>query len=232
MKDKIFVGDQRRDRYTHTPSQQGNPMKIQYIIPTLLLILTVSHPCRAGDTPQAALDTFHRAMADAETKALISTLSPDAVLLGLDGNTRWAGENLGELIGQRFSRVPDVDVSVRQREVRLSPDGGTAWFDESLLYDGIMQGWGSGVLVKIDTDWKIAQYHLSPPLWSASSSAPPAATTANSGVGEAGATTVQGAATTNAIPPTAAPTTEAAATEPEKKACRRMRHKTNKVSSC
>lgn len=208
-------------------------MKIQYIIPTLLLVLAVSHPCRAGDTPQAALDTFHRAMADAETKAFISTLTPDAVLLGLGGNTRWEGEGLEVRIGEYFSRVPDVDIRVQQSEVRLSPDGSTAWFDESLLYNnGIAQGWGSGVLVKIDTDWKIAQYHLSPPPPSARTSTASAATSAYAGSGEPNATSVPGAATTTNTAPTAAPTTEAVSSEPEKKACRRLRHKTNKVSNC
>ena len=46
----------------------------------------------------------------------------------------------------------------------FTPDGATAFFDERLDNDALGETRGSGVLVREDGGWKVAQYDLSIPI--------------------------------------------------------------------
>jgi hypothetical protein len=46
----------------------------------------------------------------------------------------------------------------------VSPDGGVAWFDEALENEKYGTCRGTGVLRRIDGQWRIAQYHLTVPV--------------------------------------------------------------------
>jgi hypothetical protein len=52
----------------------------------------------------------------------------------------------------------------RNRNVTISPDGHTAWFDELLDSASYGECRGSGVLRQVGGEWKIAQYNLSIPI--------------------------------------------------------------------
>ena len=113
-----------------------------------------------------------------------------------------------------------------------SDDGAVAWFDELLSHEKLGTCRGSGVLVREEGGWKVAQYNLSVPIpnelvygvadqiqafdagdvVSTAAVAPAAAAATGTDTGEA----------------------ESAAEpeETEKKPCRERRHKTNRKASC
>jgi len=186
-------------------------MKNQLIMPGLLLALLWAGYA-SGDTPADALDALHRAGENADPAAFISLLTSDAVVLGLAGNARLTGKSLRDFIGASFPGGEAWNYRGAQREIRYSADGTVAWFDESLTRDHLERGRGSGVLVRTGAGWRVAQYSLN--LCANSGRPPPAAgtqkdTAAAAAVGEPGVTAPE-----------------------DKRECRRMRHKTNKVSSC
>jgi len=198
-------------------------MKILSAICALLFILACNTHTFADSMPANAIDALHRASAKADPEAFLALLTTDAVLLGVDGNKRLEGQALHSFVHERFSRGETWKYRSQQREIRLSADGVVAWFNEALEHDQLGHGWGSGVLIKTGAGWKVAQYNFS--------------IVVPNNMTESGTPINQepGIPETNVSTDTASDTTtaETLTTEPEKKkACRRIRHKTNKVSRC
>ena len=50
------------------------------------------------------------------------------------------------------------------RSITFSADRQTAWFDELLRLPSHEPNYGSGVLVRQNESWKIAQYHFATPI--------------------------------------------------------------------
>lgn len=180
-------------------------MAIQSRVGALLLGVFIAMRALAAASPEAALDAFHQAGTDANQSAFIALLTEDAVLLGADGRERLQGQSLRDFISERFSSGRAWAFHSSERETRLSADGAVAWFDESLQNDRMGRGRGSGVMIQINGDWKIAQYDLTIPL-------------PNGAAGAAGATPAPAASAVSAGPP-----------ESE---CTKFRHKTNKRAKC
>jgi hypothetical protein len=198
-------------------------MKIQSAICALLLLLVCNNHTFAEGAPADTLDTLQRAGAEADPTAFLALLSTDAVFLGVDGKSRLEGQSLRSFVSEQFSRGAGWGYRSHQREIRLSADGGVAWFDESLEHDQLGRGWGSGVLIKTDAGWRIAQYSLTVP-------APDDMTTSVARLSQETAVPVKNVSTDTSSDAT---TAEATTTEPkEKTKCRRIRHKTNKMARC
>ena len=53
---------------------------------------------------------------------------------------------------------------MRKRNIFIDSDANTAWFDEVLHNDKYGKCRGTGVLVKLQDGWKIAQYNLMFPI--------------------------------------------------------------------
>ena len=88
------------------------------------------------------------------------SMTDDAVFLGTDASERWTKD---EFMG--YAREPFADgngwtYTPREQYVAFSEDRQTAWIDELLDNEkyGVLRG--TGVLVKVDEDWKIAHYSL------------------------------------------------------------------------
>jgi len=179
-------------------------MKSLLTLPCLLLAMLYASYV-SGDSPADTLDALHGAGAAGTSPAFLSQLTSAAVVLGLPGQPRLAGNALREFIATGFAAGENWQYRGSQREVRYSNSGDVAWFDEYLEGNGGGGGWGSGVLVRTGAGWRIAQYSLS------------------------AAAGLKATAAAGAQAPAATQETDATTGEPE---CRRMRHKTNKVSNC
>ncbi len=114
--------------------------------------------------PEAALDSFHRAAANADTAAYLAAMTDDVVFLGTDGSERWQGSEFRDFAAAHFSAGRGWTYVPVQRDITVSANGDIAWFDELLQNDGLGTCRGSGVLVKSVNGWKIAQYNLSVPI--------------------------------------------------------------------
>jgi ketosteroid isomerase-like protein len=114
--------------------------------------------------PEATLDSFHRAAADADTAAYFAAMTDDVVFLGTDGSERWQGSEFRDFAAAHFSAGQGWTYVPLRRDITVSANGDIAWFDELLQNEGLGTCRGSGVLVKSTNGWKIAQYNLSVPI--------------------------------------------------------------------
>ena len=110
------------------------------------------------------LSQFHAAASRADQAAYLGLLTDDVVFLGTDGTERWQGQAFRDFVESHFSKGRGWTYTLADREITISPRGNTAWFDELLDNENLGRCRGSGVLVRSDAGWKIAQYNLSVPV--------------------------------------------------------------------
>lgn len=96
----------------------------------------------------------------------------DIILYGTDSDERLMGwTNIRNAIKIQFSRIEETYISVSDQFIKLNECGNTAWFAETLNYNFVYNGEAriyrglrfTGVLVKIDDQWRFVQAHLSLP---------------------------------------------------------------------
>lgn len=106
------------------------------------------------------IDSYHAAAATGNWDTYFDLMSDDAVFLGTDAGERWAKEEFRAYAGNRSGWV----YRSVERNINLTPDGNSAWFDEILNSESYGSARGSGVLIKTAAGWKISQYHLTFPI--------------------------------------------------------------------
>ena len=87
-------------------------------------------------------------------------MSDDGVFIGTDAQERWVKQEFRQYSSGSNGWV----YTPQQRNVNITPDGLSAWFDEALLSQSYGSSRGSGVLIRTAQGWKISQYHLTLPI--------------------------------------------------------------------
>ena len=196
----------------------------------LVACITLAGPALGDESaPEATLDSFHRAAANADTAAYFAAMTDDVVFLGTDGSERWQGDEFRDFAATHFSAGQGWTYVPLRRDITVSATGDIAWFDELLQNEGLGTCRGSGVLVKSTNGWKIAQYNLSVPIPNAivRDVATDIAALQAASAAAAGAASVSSAAP--ADPPDAAPEPAETAT---RDGCSKKRFKTNRKAGC
>jgi ketosteroid isomerase-like protein len=124
-------------------------------------------PVHAGpqeDAASALLDRFHSAAAKAEFDAYFSTFTPDGLFLGTDATERWTVAQFKAYAKPHFDKGRGWTYTKVERNINVSADGAHASFDELLDNKSLGRCRGTGVLRKIDGQWRIEQYHLTIPV--------------------------------------------------------------------
>ncbi|HSQ35384.1 MAG TPA: nuclear transport factor 2 family protein [Candidatus Binatia bacterium] len=136
-------------------------------VPACLLLLAAGLAfAMAGDSAPAqqeidrVLTAWHQAAAVADATTYFDALAPGAVFLGTDLRERWEKEAFRKWAAPFFKRPSAWTFRASRRQVSLSADGNTAWFDEDLVSESYWPCRGSGVLEKTGGQWKIRQYNL------------------------------------------------------------------------
>jgi ketosteroid isomerase-like protein len=119
---------------------------------------------RARAEIDAVLDEFHAAAAAADEERYFATLDSDAIFLGTGPGERWQGEDFRTFVHGYFSRGVGWSYAPSNRSVDLSPEGTTAWFDETVANEHYGDCRGSGILRNTESGWRIAQYNLTIPV--------------------------------------------------------------------
>ena len=114
--------------------------------------------------PEELLDGFHRAAAEASGERYFGSFALGAVFLGTDPDERWTVEQFRAYAAPYFSQGRGWTYVPLERHVALAPDGAVAWFDERLENAAYGEARGTGVLVRTEAGWKIAQYNLTLPV--------------------------------------------------------------------
>ena len=112
----------------------------------------------------ATLDSLHEAAASADFDAYFALYARELVFLGTDATERWNRAEFMAYTRDRFSQGQGWTYTVLERHVSVGPDGRTAWFHERLENARLGETRGTGVLVREDDTWKVAQYHLTIPV--------------------------------------------------------------------
>ena len=189
-----------------------------------------------ADTPEEVgiiLDAFHRAAAESKFEDYVALMSDQMVFLGTDGTERWQGQAFRDFARPYFDSGEGWTYIAGERHVTLSPDGQIAWFDEALENAKLGRCRGSGVLVKRDDQWRIAQYNLSIPV---PNSLAEGLVAGIAGLENGSATRIgiapDGDVTVDQSPVATDATETPEAEEAEGVNCRRKRHKTNRPAGC
>ena len=113
---------------------------------------------------EQVLDTLHAAAASADESTYFAQFAPDAVFLGTDPAERWTLEAFKAYAHPHFESGRGWAYTPSARTVSFTPDGRAAWFDEVVTSQKYGRCRGTGVVVRRDGGWRIAQYSLSLPI--------------------------------------------------------------------
>lgn len=106
------------------------------------------------------LDNWHKAAAEAKFDTYFALMTNDAIFIGTDPTENWNKEAFKTYSKPHFDKGKAWNFTAIERNIYLSDDKKTAWFDE-LLDTQMKICRGSGVLKKEKGEWKIAHYVLS-----------------------------------------------------------------------
>lgn len=196
---------------------QPTTLTMKLLRTLLIACLIVSVPAVA-DSPGEVLDEFHAAAARADLDAYFDLMTENVVFLGTDGGERWEGEAFRAFVSPHFEAGRGWEYVAGERYINYSDDGSIAWFDEALEHAALGHCRGSGVLVRRDGTWKVAQYNLSVPIPN------------DLVMSVVEQIRLQGAPAKN-TPAQAAPSGDSDTGE-SSASCRKRRHKTNRPADC
>lgn len=108
----------------------------------------------------SALDSWHRAAAEADFKSYFELMADDAIFIGTDATENWKKPEFQAYAKPHFDNGKAWDFTSLERHVYFNKDKTLAWFDE-LLDTQMKICRGSGVLVLVKGQWKIQHYVLS-----------------------------------------------------------------------
>jgi len=106
------------------------------------------------------LDSFNIAAANADYNGYFNYFDEDGVFMGTDATEHWNKAQFMIWAKPFFDRKKTWHFTSMQRHIFIDPSHDIAWFDE-LLDTQMKICRGSGVLKKVNNQWKIKQYVLS-----------------------------------------------------------------------
>lgn len=114
------------------------------------------------ENPQKALDALidglHRDAHEANYDNYFARYTPDAVFMGTDKSERWKIDEFKAYAAPAFADGHGWTYLVRERH--WEGNGNIRWFDEILFNEKLGHCRGTGVVEKIDGEWRIAHYSL------------------------------------------------------------------------
>lgn len=138
-------------------------MKIYYWIILLVLVSNCDQKSSAEETKKniaSTIDAWHLAASEANFDSYFGLMTNDAVFIGTDATENWNRKDFETFAKPYFDRGKAWHFVSLDKNIYLSKDEQSAWFDE-LLETSFQICRGSGVLVKEKDEWKIQHYVLS-----------------------------------------------------------------------
>lgn len=131
------------------------------IATTLFLFLTLSFFAQEEkEQIKLVLTAWHNAAAVADFDAYFSKMTNDGVFVGTDATENWHNKAFKTFSKPYFDNGKAWSFTAIERNVYINETKDFAWFDE-LLDTQMKLCRGSGVLKKVNGEWKIAHYVLS-----------------------------------------------------------------------
>jgi len=126
--------------------------------------LVAQMPSKEEAAVATVLEDWHLAAAQADETRYFGHFREGAVFLGTDASERWTKAQFQVWAHPIFQRGLAWTFKPHHRKITFAPDGRTAGFDEALNTPNLGPARGSGVLVREQGRWFIAQYNLSVPI--------------------------------------------------------------------
>ena len=112
------------------------------------------------DLVNITLNEWHKAAAETKFDLYFSLMTSDGIFIGTDPTENWQNKAFKTFSKPFFDKGKAWNFSSIQRNIYFNDSATIAWFDE-LLSTQMKICRGSGVLKKINGNWKIAHYVLS-----------------------------------------------------------------------
>lgn len=109
------------------------------------------------------IDQWHLDASNADMDTYFDKIADDGIFIGTDETEVWTKTEFYEWTKPRVTDGKMWDFKATERNVYFGEGTPYAWFDEKLSFSGGTLR-GSGVLMKLDGEWKIAHYVLSLPV--------------------------------------------------------------------
>jgi len=106
------------------------------------------------------LDNWHKAASEANFETYFNLMSTDGVFIGTDATENWQNKAFKTFSKPYFDKGKAWSFTSIERNIYTNKTNDFAWFDE-LLDTQMKICRGSGVLEKINGEWKIKHYVLS-----------------------------------------------------------------------
>lgn len=106
------------------------------------------------------LNNWHQAASEANYATYFDAMTDDAIFIGTDPTEYWNKTEFQAFAKPYFDKGKAWSFTALERHIYFDKSGKTAWFDE-LLNTQMKACRGSGVLVKVNGEWKIKHYVLS-----------------------------------------------------------------------
>ncbi|MQA91039.1 MAG: protein with SnoaL 3 domain, NTF 2 superfamily [Gemmatimonas sp.] len=142
----------------------STPLLIITTVLAFAMPLDAQDRAASRDSISVVLDAFHAAASEADFDRYFGIFATDGVFIGTDATEHWTVDEFRAYVKPYFDAGRGWTYVPTARNIYLSPDGSTGWFDELLDNEGLGETRGSGVLVREDGEWKVAQYHLTIPV--------------------------------------------------------------------
>ncbi|WP_421813482.1 nuclear transport factor 2 family protein [Flagellimonas sp.] len=126
----------------------------------LMVSMTIFSQNTEKDKINNVLDSWHMAAANADFEAYFEKMTKDGVFLGTDATENWQNEEFRSFSKPYFDKGKAWSFTAVERNIYVDESENFAWFDE-LLDTQMKICRGSGVLQKVNGQWKIAHYVLS-----------------------------------------------------------------------
>jgi hypothetical protein len=126
----------------------------------------LAQDARSVASIDSTLNELHDAAARADGSRYFKLFTDDGIFIGTDASERWTVKQFRAYAEPHFSKGQGWVYKPRSRQVVIAdvPCKCIAWFDELLDSKNYGTSRGTGVLVKKNGSWKIAQYALTFPI--------------------------------------------------------------------
>jgi len=116
------------------------------------------------DKVNRVIDQLHQYASHAQSKEYFELFAENAVFIGTDAQEIWSKQAFQKYAQPHFSKGKGWTYTAHNRHVYFAAVGNIAWFDEMLSNASLGVTRGTGVLEKVNQQWKITQYHLTIPI--------------------------------------------------------------------
>ena len=135
------------------------------LIPVLACNSPQEKPVNTTADIQEVLNDWHNAAAEADFDRYFGYFADStSIFMGTDATERWNVTEFKAYSEPVFARGRGCNFTPINRFVNIAENGKTAWFDEELSTPNLGPSRGTGVLILVNGNWKIAHYSLTVPI--------------------------------------------------------------------